>query len=801
MIRISLLIILTCFGTAHAQTGIVSGKITAIPSGEPIGFAEVRLTEDTLKVVLSDIDGNYRIENLQPGLQSITVKATGYQSYTQAEIMVSSSRIATVDIQLSEKTNELKSVEVKAAAFEMKRESPVGYQTLGRAEIERYPGGNRDVSKVIRSLPGVASPPGFRNDIIIRGGSPGENKFYIDGIEVPTINHFATQGSSGGPVGLINVNFIEDVEFYSGAFPANRGNATSSIFEFRQKSGNPERMIAGMALGSSDLALNLDGPLGKKTDMILSVRRSYLQFLFAALKLPFLPTYNDAQFRVGIKMNEKNKLTITGLGAIDQFALNTKVNEGITDAEVLERNNYILGGLPAQTQWNYTLGANYQRNFKAGFQNLVISRSHLNNRSKKFRNNDESDADNLILDYRSQEIENKLRFEHNWFKRNIKINAGAGYEYVTYLNDTYNKVLTSAGITEIDYSSNLNINKFSVFTQASGSFFQNKLRWSAGIRTDANDFSSSTANPVNQISPRASISYVINDRFTVGANAGRYYQLPAYTILGYRNTEGTLINKQNNVSFIGVNHYVAGVSWLPGALSKVSIEGFYKEYSGYPFSTDDSLNLANLGADFGVIGNEPVKSIGAGRSYGVELLARQKMIKGFYGILAYTWVRSEFKDKNDMYVPSAWDSRHIVSLTGGKRFNKNWELGLRWLFSGGAPYTPFDIATSSLIQVWDITRQGIPDYDKLNTARNKAYHQLDVRVDKRWYLKKWTLNLYIDIQNIYGYNAQTAPFLNTVNDENGAPLLDSNDPSRYQVKLVENSTGTIVPTLGIIIEF
>jgi hypothetical protein len=786
---------------ALAQQGVITGEITGQPSSEPVGFAEVRLLEDSARAAISDIDGKFRIEGLAPGLYSIRISATGFEPSTQTEIMVSNSRVAVVNVTLKEKTQELGDVEVKANAFELKTESPVGYQTLGRAEIERYPGGNRDVSKVIRALPGVASPAGFRNDIIIRGGAPGENRFYLDGIEVPTINHFATQGSSGGPVGLLNVNFIREVEFYSGAFPANRGNTLSSVFEFQQKEGNPERLIAGIAVGSSDLALNLDGPLGKKADIIFSVRRSYLQFLFAALRLPFLPTYNDGQFRVGVKINQKNRLTFIGLGAIDQFRLNTKVNDGVTDSATLARNRYILGNLPSQEQWNYTVGANYRHFSAHGFQTVVVSRSHLNNRSEKYSNNDESDPANLVLDYRSEEIENKVRFEHDWFKGSLRVNAGAGYEYVTYLNRTFNRVYNPGGVVTINYNTDIGIQKGSVFGQVSGKVLKDRMGWSVGLRTDFNDYSSKMVNPLKQLSPRASLSFQLLKNVALSANVGRYYQLPAYTILGYRANNEQLVNRAAGVEFIRCDHVVSGLQWTPTVLTKISVEGFYKLYSGYPFSVADSISLANLGGEFGVIGNEEVSSTSQGRAYGVELLAQQKLIKGWYGILAYTLVRSEFKDKNGEYVSSSWDFRHVVSLTGGKKFKKNWDVGVRWLLSGGAPYTPFDVATSSLISVWEITRAGLPDYNRLNEERLKAYHQLDIRVDKKWFLKKWSLNVYLDIQNIYGFAPQSAPFLNTVNDASGNPLVDTSNPSRYQTTLVDASSGTIVPTIGIIAEF
>ena len=164
-------------------------------------------------------------------------------------------------------------------------------------------------------------------------------------------------------------------------------------------------------------------------------------------------------------------------------------------------------------------------------------------------------------------------------------------------------------------------------------------------------------------------------------------------------------------------------------------------------------------------------------------------------------MNSEFKNTTDDYIPTAWDSKHIVSLTGGKRFKKGWEIGFRWLFSGGSPYTPYDIATSSIKQNWDINGLGLLDYSQLNTQRESNFHQLNIRVDKKLFLKKFSLNFYLDIQNAYGYQAKLAPVLLVETDENGAPVEDPNDPTRYSTKLIDNASGIIQPTIGIIIEF
>ncbi|MFN6039204.1 MAG: TonB-dependent receptor plug domain-containing protein, partial [Bacteroidota bacterium] len=663
------------------------------------------------------------------------------------------------------------------------------------------PGGNRDISKVIQSLPGVASTASFRNDIIIRGGAPNENRFFLDGIEVPNINHFATQGSSGGPVGMINVNFINQVEFYSGAFPSSRGNSLSSVLEFKQKNGNPDRLATTFMLGSSDIGLTFDGPIGKKADFIFSLRRSYLQFIFSALKLPFLPTYNDAQYKVNVYLNDKNTLTFIGLGAVDQFGLNTSVNDGITDSTILERNKYILGYIPVNEQWNYTFGVKYTHYGKNGFQNLIFSRNMLNNTTFKYFNNDESVASNKILDYKSREQENKFRFENNWRKSGWKIGYGLNYEYAIYTNRTFNKLFVPGGIINVDFNSRLDLNKYGAYVQASRQLFNKRLTLSLGSRLDGNSYNAEMSNPLNQFSPRISASYKISDKWFLNFNTGRYFQLPAYTILGYRDSLNQLANKNNGVKYIQSDHIVFGVEHLPEQNTKISVESFYKMYANYPMLIKEKISLANLGSDFGVIGNAPVNSTSKGRAYGAELLIQRTIKKGCYGILAYTFVRSEFTNFDGKFAPSSWDNNHILTITAGKQFKKNWEVGFKFRYFGGAPYTPFDLNSSSLRNVWDITGQGVFDYTRINTNRLPASHQLDLRIDKKIYIKKTALNIYLDIQNLYNRKIVLPSSVTVIRDQNNNPVVDPNDASRYLLKEIKNESGTVLPSIGIMFEF
>jgi hypothetical protein len=782
-----------------AQSGTITGKVFNKINNDPIPSATVVVQGSSIGAV-TDINGRFQIDNLEAGMYNLEFSFVGFKSVTIFEVQITAARPAVVEVGLEEEATTLESVEIIASnRFIKSEESPLSLRSIGPSEIKRTPGGNRDISKVIRSLPGVASTPSFRNDIIIRGGAPSENSFYLDGIQIPVINHFQTQGSSGGPVGIINVDLLSEVNFYSGAFPSNRGNTMSSVFDFRLKDGRNDKWIFNGILGATDLGVTLEGPVSKKSSLVFSVRRSYLKFLFNIFNLPFLPVYNDAQFKYKHKIDSKNQITFLGIGAIDDFSLNLDAPDEAKNEEEREEAEYILNALPVSTQWNYTLGLKYEHFREHGTTALIVSQSALNVSTIKYQNNEVS-AENLVQDYNSRETETRVRLEDDIYKEQWKINYGAGYERALFDTRDFNRIVTQEGYTERNYNSKLSINKYSLFGQISRTF-DRRLTLSAGVRTDANDYSSEMSNPLKQLSPRISASYSITDAINANFNAGIYYQLPAYTILGYRDSQSAeLINKGNGVTFIQSKHLVGGFEFNLQKNSRITIESFYKRYDNYPFLLEDSISLANLGADFGTIGNAPVTSTSKGKSYGIEFLVQQKLYKGFYGLLSYTWVVSKFTDKDANYVPSSWDNRHLVSLTGGKKFAKNWEVGVRWLFTGGSPYTPFDVPKTVYRQNWDVRPYGVPDYDKLNSQRITAFHQLDIRIDKKYYFKKWSLDVYLDVQNAYNHITEFQESIDVQRDTSGEIIIDPVNPDYYLPKFIQNTYGQILPTVGLIVE-
>jgi hypothetical protein len=790
-------VLLFCFtGALFAQTGIIKGRVYNHKNNEPIPFVNIIIDGKPTQGATSDIDGNYTINKVSPGYARLVATSVGFKKFTSNDFLVTNSKTTDLDIGLDEQVTTLAQVEIKPSVVARNEEVPVSLQKLTIQEIERSPGANRDISKVIQSLPGVASSPSFRNDVIVRGGGPSENRFYLDGVEIPYLNHFSTQGSSGGPVGIINVDFIREVQLYSSAFPTGRGNALSSVMDMRQIEGNKEKFGGRLSVGSSDFALTLDGPITKNSTMILSVRRSYLQFLFSALKLPFLPTYNDYQFKYKIDLDKRNQISVISIGALDKNKLNT----GIKNPDAFQ--NYVLQALPVNDQWSYVFGIVY-RHFRAkGYDTWVLSRNMLNNDQVKYTNNVEV-PDSLLLNYNSQEIENKIRYEGLTDLVKWKITYGAGIEYAKYSNKTYQKVFVENQLRTLDYSSRLEMWKWNVFGQVNRAFFNDRLNLNLGIRMDANNYSKNMNNLLNQFSPRFSSSYAfVPDKFFLNFNVGRYYQLPAYTSLGFRSNSGQLVNDSLGIKYISADHVVLGLEYLPNPNAKISLEGFYKYYRNYPFSIKDSVALASKGAEFGAVGDEPLLPISKGRAYGFEVLLRNADLFKFNVILTYTFVRSEFTNYDGVYIPSAWDNRHLFNVTLGRKFKHNWEIGAKWRFAGGQPYTPWDMDKSSLVEAWDAQGRGYLNYSAFNTLRLTSFNQLDIRIDKGFYFKKWSLMFYLDVQNVLNFQSQQPDLLvNTQEDGSVVKYTDQQGQERYELRAIENNAGTVLPAIGIMVDF
>jgi outer membrane receptor protein involved in Fe transport len=363
-----------------------------------------------------------------------------------------------------------------------------------------------------------------------------------------------------------------------------------------------------------------------------------------------------------------------------------------------------------------------------------------------------------------------------------KFTAGFNVQHSDYENETVNLTDNIAFDTEIDFM------KYGFFANMTKSFLNDKLDLSFGFRMDDDSFTSED-NLFSTFSPRISASYEFAKNWRVNGSVGRYFKLPPYTILGFRDNQGMLINQ--NSEYTVSDHYVIGLQHYFSPSSSISLEGFYKRYDDYPVSVLDGVSLANKGADFEVLGNEDIETVGRGRSYGLELQFQQKLTNNFYGIFAYTFFYSEFTgfDRN-RYLPSVWDSRHLISFTGGYKLKKNWEVSARYRFAGNTPFVPTDQA-ATLANYPEV----VLDYNRLGEEDLDIFSQLDIRIDKKWNFEKLSLNVFVEAQNILGQDIPQTPQFGLTRDMSGMIA----QPRSLQE--IEQDTGQIIPSLGIVIDF
>ena len=749
----------------------------------PIVGAKI-LIQGTSIEALSDENGSFTLEKILPKTYNIVAAATGYEEETKFNIIIKSAGNSDLIFNLKAISNKLEEVKIASNPFKRKKESPLSIQSLSPVEIATFPGGNNDIAKVVQTLPGVSgSVGGFRNDIIIRGGAPNENVYYLDAIEIPNINHFSTQGSAGGPVGLLNVSFIDGVTLSSSAFESKYNNPLSGVLQFKQRNGNNKKFQGNVRVGASEAALTVEGPLFKRskensnTTYLLSVRRSYLQFLFELIGLPIRPNYWDYQYKINSKLDDYNEINFLGVGSIDDFSVKKPDDFDIQQQITLDQ-------VPIIQQWTTTAGLSWRKRFKddSGFMINSISSNTLNNNFKRYTDNE--NLQGLFFTNNSRETEIKFRNEVTKNLGSWKVVAGFNVESAIYKNDT-NDINAN-----LNYSTAINFVKAGFFAQTTTTILNDKLDISFGFRTDANNFTTQKNQILETFSPRLALSYALTEEkdWKLSATMGRYFKIAPYTVLGFKDNNGNFVNQ--DAEYTSNMHYVLGLSKNLNATTQITVEGFFKDYSNYAVSILDGVSLANKGGGFEVLGNEDVITNGRGRTYGMEFLYQQKLTKNFFGIVAYTLFKSEFTGLDQQYRPSVWDSRNLISATAGYKFKRNWEAGLRYRYSGKTPYAKVDEE-----QTLNNYPQIILDYSNLGENKLDAFSQLDLRIDKKWNFKKFAFNLFIDVQNVLAQTIPEPTAFGLNRDSDGAII----DPrSLFEVTV---ANGQVIPTLGIIVDF
>jgi hypothetical protein len=736
------------------QNGVIRGSVLDRSTNEPLVGANVTVVGTSLGSA-TDLSGQFAITNIPPGIYGVTASIVGYGAYTQTDVVVSPAKPTVIKIMLMETGVQLEAVQVTASYFQKLPEAPLSTLTQTNEEIRRLPGGLEDVVRAISILPGVAQVQSGRNDLIVRGGAPSENLFVIDNIEVPNINHFGTQGASGGPLSFVNLDFVENTTFSTGGFGVKYGDRLSSILSINLLDGRRDRIGGKATLAASQFGLNLEGPMSESGDFILSARRSYLDFIFKAAGFGFVPEYWDFLAKTHYSLGKADQITVLGIAALDNVKyFNDTEKKRIDNSQVLGSNqNEVVAGIT----WRHL--------FKNGFSTVTLGESYMDFRYVQY------DA-NLKPKFVNTSIERELSL-----RADVLFHAGASTEFSAGVaakvpRFTSDIMLPSFRTT---YGDSLGVNASyatNAFKGAAYAQVSHMLEFctvTLGLRVDHFDL----LNEPTTISPRGSVSVPVAPLTNVSASVGRYRQSPSYVWLA-----ANPVNR--DLKFLSATHYILGVDHMVRPDTRVSLEGYVKKYDSYPASTlRPYLVMANTGAGFGgaddgyaAFGLDPLVSKGTGTARGVELLVQKKLSEiPCYGTLSVTYNVADFTALDGIARSSSWDQRWILNIGGGYVIDTRWEVAAKFRYVSGRPYTPFN-------------PDGSQNPSLYNSVRVRPNHSLDIRVDRRWMFEKWTLITYVDIQNVYNRKPIDVPRYNT------------------ETRLVEaNDSIGLLPSIGISAEF
>ena len=744
---------------AFSQTGSIAGVARDQVTQEPLPAANVQILGKTLGAS-TDVDGRFVIRNVPAGTYQLRGSLVGYQATIVSDIIVEPGKPTEVVVALDQVPVGIGTVEVTASYFQKNPDAVVSAQRLSYEEIRRSPGGFEDVVRAISVLPGVAQAQPGRNDLVVRGGAPSENLYIVDNIEIPNINHFGTQGASGGPLSYINLDFVRETAFTTGGFGVRYGDRMSSVLSIDLRDGRTDGLGGKATVSATQFGLNLEGPVTDNGSFLLSARRSYLDLIFRAAGFSFVPEYWDFFGKTTFKLDPSNSLTVLGVGAIDD------VNYFYDDADDYYNNSQILG--TAQNQ--YAFGATWQRLFDRGYATLTLGRS--------FVSYDGIQTDSLlqpIFTNRSKEGETGLRGDAV-----VKLSKDGATEMSGGVS--LKRVRFDGSIALPDYYTsfgdtlNVNVSNYSSIGYKSAGYLQFSQHLPAGFQVTLGgrlDYFSLIEKQLI-FSPRFSVSWEASPLTTISATVGRYAQSPSYIWLVSNELNRSLQQAR-------ADQFVLGIEHLLRADLRVRLEGFYKKYGDYAASLDRRyLVLANTGAgyggtndDFASYGLDELVSAGYGRAFGVEFLAQKKLSEiPLYGLLSITWSRARFTALDGVERPGSFDQPFIANVTGGYRFDDHWEASMKFRYATGMPYTPYN-------------PDGTRNVSEYNSVRTESPHSLDVRVDRRWYFQNWGLIVYLDIQNVYN------------NKFSGQVKWNEREQT---VEMDESAIG-ILPSIGISAEF
>jgi len=736
-----------------AQTsGRIRGKVLDEESLQAVKGAVVSIKDLELKGV-SDAQGEFVLSDISPGIYEVVCSFPNFETQVKSNIQIKPGDTVSLDFKL--KTSLARVTEKVTVEGELSGEiqpNTTSSFTFTSEVATKLPGTYQDMSRILSSLPAAAHVTDKSNDLIVRGGSPWENGFFIDNIPIPNINHFQRQGQSGGPIGLVNVQLIDDIQLLTGGFSAKYGNRMSSIVDINFKEGRKDKFHSSAVLHLAGFGGLFEGPIFKKRgSWILSLNRSYYDVLARIVGYNVAPRFGDVHFKFTYDLNPRNKLTLLNIYG------DSSLEYDLEEAVELGFNDYLHFGTSQNTS-----GINWFTNWgNSGYSNTSLSYSFFRIEHSITASNQESSNRKYSL---TQEYNGDLYFRSSSY---FKIGRSADIQFGIDLNNhmiVFDNFI-SAHISR--WEEDLPEAQAEGRTRASqsGAFVMLSFRpvslvtATAGLRMDHYSY-----NDHWRLSPRISLAWNAAKKLTLSAAFGMFHQNVPLSILA-TNKE----NKKNRDPY--AVHYVVGISYRVFEDMNLSIDIYDKEYRALPLTPEDPTQfIMDTGVDMGFYRSYDVL-LDFGKAYarGVEFLLQKKLMKGFYGLVSGTVFRSRFRDVLGVWRNRINDNVYALKIIGGYLPKKGWGLSVRFNLSGGLPYTPLDPELSK-----EYNRR-IFIKEKALSERYQPYMTLDIRVDKEIRWNKSTLFIYLGATNFLNKKNVDSYFWNRIENKQDvffqAPIL------------------------------
>ncbi len=712
---------------AQPRTGSIVGRVVDRATQQPVAQATVQVEGLALGAATDDA-GRFAIRQVPVGTHRLRAWRLDYPPVLVSDIAVTPGRDADVWIELRPEALPQTEVEVQAEAFAKPRDQATSSYSMSYEEIRRSPGAIGDVLRLVQSLPGVVTTNDQRNDIVARGGSPAENLILVDGIEVPTLNHFASQGTTGGPISMLNNELVRDAEFLAGGFPARFGERLSSVLDVRLREGDRERWVSETDLGFAGFGQVIEGPIGKRASVLATLRTSYYDLVADAFGLTAVPYATNGQLKATYEPTRADRLNLLHIFGRDEIAIRTDFSDP-DDAFTWDLDS---GG------WRMVNGVTWQRLFGTWGWGTLTASDAYGTFDQSIRDNNYGGLETFRN--RSSEGESSLRYDVS--ARTPRAGDWKAGVSLKRLRNTFS-IAQPYGAENPFSADTARVDRRSVaFDDAS---FQSAayVQWTQALGPRADLTLGVRAAHFGELDaaafdPRASLSFQLATPLDLSLSYARTHQAPSTVFV-------RAVPENASLPPIESDHFIAGLTYLPQQDLKLTLEAYRKEYRDYPVARDyPTFSLANSGDVYGVNGLLfPMVGEGRGRATGVELFAQKKLKQGLYGQFTYGAQRVEHAALDGVYRRGGFDSPHTGTVILGYKPSQAWELSSRFSYSRGRPFTP-PLEPASTQQ-----NRYIYDLSRVNAERAPDYHRLDLRFDRRFSLGRTFTTLWLEIQNVY----------------------------------------------------